>query len=435
MKPTTATRKVGKTDKNTKIVINQLDIRQIQRTVQDIETWRNAIKSAENIQFPRKIKLFDLYSDILLDAHLSSVIDKRKIAVLKSPITFAKDGNENEEIINLIKSPFFIQMIKDVLDCRFWGHTLIEFELGDTLIPHLIPRKHVVPEKGLILINQNDQSGIEFRETPYSNFMIEAGEINDLGLLCKAAQYVIYKRNCLGDYSQFSEIFGQPLRKGSYNPYDENSRTQLKTSMEEMGSSAWAIFPEGTNIEFVESASKTGSADLYSGLIEICNKEISKLILGQTLTTDQGEKGTQALGTVHAAVEEEIEFADKLFIQGFLNNEFKNFLLKHGFPADGEFNFVEDEVMSLTTRKDIDIALNGIIPISDDYFYEKYGIPKPDNYDELKKKMDEEKIANNNPFGFPPAGNPDPKKPNPKLQTPNSKLSFWDRYFFHLARR
>jgi len=428
---TTANRKAGKVESG-KIVTYQLDIRQIMRTVQDIQTWRQAITSAENINFPNKIKLFDLYYDLLLDAHLTSVIDARKTSVLKSPITFSKEGKENEVICKLIKSPQFLDMLDNILDTRYWGHTLIEFEPGQLLKPHLIPRKHVVPEKGIVIINQNDQNGIEYREPPYSNFMIEIGKPGDLGLLVKAAQYVIYKRNCLGDYSQYSEIFGQPLRKGTYNPYDEISRTELKKSMEEMGSSAWAIFPEGTNIEFIESASKTGSAELYKGLIELCNKEISKLILGETLTTDQGSLGTQALGNVHADVAEEKEYADKTFIINFLNNEFFEFLNNNGWPTDGEFSFQENEIISLKDDILIDEKLSAIIPLDDDYFYEHYGRPKPANYNELKKKMDEDKAANNNPFGFPTAGNQDPKT---KQQNITNKLNFWNRFsFFPIAR-
>ena len=37
-----------------------------------------------------------------------------------------------------------------------------------------------------------------------------------------------------------------------------------------------------------------------------CNNEIAKLILGNTLTTESSEKGTQALGTVHKKVEDKV---------------------------------------------------------------------------------------------------------------------------------
>ena len=425
----TAQRKKGKLPE--KIIINQLDIRQIQRTNVDIEKWRSAIQAAENINFPRKILLFDMYADILLDGHLSSVINKRKTAVLKSPITFTKDGKENEVICKIINTPSFVKLLDYLLDSRFWGHTLVEFEFRlNNFIAHLLPRKHVIPEKGLILIQQNDQDGIYYREPPVSNYILEAGEPGDLGLLVKAAQYVIYKRNCLGDYSQFSEIFGQPFRKGTYNPYDPNSRSELRNCLEEMGSGAWGIFPEGTNVEFIESNSKTGSNDVYSTLIDLCNAEISKLILGNTLTTEAGDKGARSLGEVHADVEGEIEFADKLFIKNILNFGFKDLLLKHGYPADGEFDFTEDETTSLTDRIAVDVQLNGIIPISDEYFYETYGIPKPENYQELKSKMDEAKAQRNNPFMYPV---PQTETVSKTKQAQN-RISLWDRIFFHEAR-
>ena len=46
--------------------------------------------------------------------------------------------------------------------------------------------------------------------------------------------------------------------------------------------------------------------DLYDKLCERCNNEISKLFLGNTLTTEASDKGTQALGTVHKDVEEKV---------------------------------------------------------------------------------------------------------------------------------
>ena len=48
----------------------------------DIADYMAAVRAAENVDFPRRYKLYDLYSDILLDTHLSSVIEKRRNAVL-----------------------------------------------------------------------------------------------------------------------------------------------------------------------------------------------------------------------------------------------------------------------------------------------------------------------------------------------------------------
>ena len=33
------------------------------------------------------------------------------------------------------------------------------------------------------------------------------------------------------------------------------------------------------------------------------------------------------------------------------------------------------------------------VPIDDDYFYEHYGVPKPENYDEIKQQQEERRQA------------------------------------------
>ena len=65
-------------------IIQKIEVTQIRRSSQDIESWRNAIKSAESTFFPRRTLLYDLYSEILLDGHLSAVIEKRKLSVMRN---------------------------------------------------------------------------------------------------------------------------------------------------------------------------------------------------------------------------------------------------------------------------------------------------------------------------------------------------------------
>ena len=50
----------------------------------DIGSYMNALRAAESIDFPQRAKLYDLFEDILMDPHLSSVINKRKSAILCS---------------------------------------------------------------------------------------------------------------------------------------------------------------------------------------------------------------------------------------------------------------------------------------------------------------------------------------------------------------
>ena len=38
----------------------------------DIDDYRRGVSEAERIDFPSRVKLYDLYSSVLLDAHLTS---------------------------------------------------------------------------------------------------------------------------------------------------------------------------------------------------------------------------------------------------------------------------------------------------------------------------------------------------------------------------
>ncbi|NCC88311.1 MAG: DUF935 family protein [Clostridia bacterium] len=383
---------IKKTTPNSGIIVQNINITPNYRKTQDIGTWRNAIRYAE-AKNPNRVELYDLYEDILLDGRLSSVIDKRKRAIRNSIWTFQSDNIVNDEITKLItKQPWFYNFLDDILDTIFWGHTAFEFNISNNTISYeIIPRKHVEPFRGIICKEQfllND--GINYRAEPFNRYVIEVGNKPYMGVLLKAAQYVIYKRGGFGDWAQFAEIFGMPFRVGTYDGYDENARIKLEEALRSMGGASHIVKPEGTNIEFIESKNTSGSNSLYDALIKACNTEISTLVLGNTLTTEQGEKGARALGDVHLQIEDTVHMSDVLYVSMVLNNQFKQLLLIHGINCEnGEFVRMESQELDLEKRIDIDVKLraNVKLPISDDYFYETYNIPKPDNYNELKEEI------------------------------------------------
>ena len=146
---------------------------------------------------------------------------------------------------------------------------------------------------------------------------MEVADRNSLGLLVKAAQYVIYKRGGFGDWAQYCELFGMPFRVAKYDGFDEKTRTELENALKAAGSAAYIVIPREADLNFIQN-NTTGSSILYDMLIDSCNKELSKLILGQTMTTEAG--GALAQVKVHQEVEMEIHFADKLFVKNILND-------------------------------------------------------------------------------------------------------------------
>ena len=391
---------VKKTKPNEGIVVQNIIVSTVNRKTQDISNWRDAIKRFENKDNPVRTPLYDLLDDILLDGHLESVTSKRTEAITNRDLLFVKDGTEDPEINKLLNSPGMISLIKDLHHTIYWGYTLIQVnriefdpESEQYVIDYdLIPRKHVHPEKGLECISK-DQNQVTrdflFKEPPLNKYMLWAGTEKGFGLLTKAAQYVIYKRGNFGDWAQFAEMFGMPFREGRYDDFDEKTRVALEKMMEAYGGANYAILPKGADFKLHEAVKGT-AGDLYKGLKDACNDEISKIILGNTLTTEQGDKGSRSLGEVHAEVEQSKFQSDQRFILAILNGPFKAILKTFGFNVGGGeiwFRSPNADWNQLKVKWEVISGISNKIPVDDDFIYEEFDIPKPENYEELKEQL------------------------------------------------
>lgn len=359
----------------------------------DIADYTEAVRAAENVDFSRRYKLYDLYADILMDTHLSCVIEKRRNAVLCSDIEFRRNGKPDETVNKQIRSPWFSRLVGDIIEAKFWGFTLCQFyREGEWVDYDLIPRKHADPVRRLILRHQTDITGTSWDEYPD---LLYVGRKDDLGLLAKAAPWVIYKRNTTGDWSQFSEVFGMPIQEYIYDSNDEESRQRAMDDAARAGSLAQFFHAKDTEFKLTEAGNKTGSAEVYERLCERCNNEISKLILGNTLTTESSETGTQALGTVHKKVEDKVTQADRLYVLDVLNYDMTDIFTRMGINTDGgEFCFPEQKDIDPTSKVNIitQLRTSFSLPIADDYLYEEFGIEKPAGYEQMKREQEEKRV-------------------------------------------
>lgn len=299
----------------------------------DVGDYMAAFKSAESVDLPNRAKLLDIIDEALTDAHLYAVVQKRKSAVLNSPIEFTRDGVPDEKIGEQLRSPWFQRLLNDILDIEQLGNTLLQFRREGKWINYdAIPRKHYCPIRRIIIQRQTDITGESF-----DNFsdLVLLGDPRDLGLLAKAALYVIYKRNALSDFAQFVELYGHPLKEGTYNAYDAEVRKKLTNDLYESGGSSVIVHPEGTNLTIHDASNKNATGQLYEGFMQFCNDELSKLELGNTLTTEVGDKGTQALGTVHQAGEDKIMMLSKQLVLNVLNYELTDIFTNLGFNTQG----------------------------------------------------------------------------------------------------
>lgn len=380
--------KIGKTYLG---VSNEIKVNNYRLISQDIQTWRRAIESAKSVTNPNRKLLYQLFDNILLDGHLQSVMEKRTMAITNQKIQWQSKGNKEQtnDFINeyVLNTPWFYNYNDLAMQHISFGHQLVELipENGYISKALEVPRENVFPEKNLVLYDPNNRTaGIDYLQDPtYSPYLIEIGSKTNLGKLIIAAQYVIYKRGGFGDWAQFAELFGMPFRVGKYNPYDDSTRRLLDEALQQMGGAGHVIVPEGTNLEFHDN-NQAGKSEVFSELINVCNAEISKLYLGQTMTTENGSSHSQS--ETHKNVEEEINLKDMILMEYHLNWELKDKLIAFGYPlADGKFIFPETSKIPKDKRIAIDVQLAQQIVIPDDYWYKTYGIPKPQGVEGKKE--------------------------------------------------
>lgn len=142
------------------------------------------------------------------------------------------------------------------------------------------------------------------------------------GLARAAGWSYLFKNYVLKDWVTFAEVYGQPLRVGKYGAgATDQDRERLLQAVANIGTDAAAIIPESMIIEFTE-ARQTGSVELYESFCQYLDAQISKAVLGQTLSTEipQGA-GSRAAAQVHDNVRRDIVSADARRLAATLNRD------------------------------------------------------------------------------------------------------------------
>ena len=384
-----------------KNIINLLDTRQTYHCTQSITRWKQAINAFENRENPNRVLLYDMYEDILLDGQLECTWQKRIDAILNRRITFVRDGEENDEVNRLLASTDMRRFVHEILNTIAYGFTLLqvnniyydEEKESFAIDFDLVPRKHVHPEAAFQCVSRDQHVATRdflFTEKPLSRYMVFCGSPLDKGLFIKAAPYVIYKRGAFGDWAQFSEMFGMPFREAIYDAYDDDTRQRINEFMKEWASEQFLVHNRDVEVKIHQTQGSAASADIYNKFIAVCDAAISKTILGNTLTTDQGDRGARSLGEVHLIEQTAKEQSDELFVLSVLNTQFRAVLKTFGIDAtNGYFQFAETETdwADMQAKWNVIQSVANRVPVSDDYIYEQMRIPKPDNYDQIKAQQ------------------------------------------------
>lgn len=355
------------------------------RNLKSLDAWHQAIAAAEDIYVPVRKSLYDLYKNIVLDTHLTAVMDNQRIIATTNIPWMCVDANGEEipEIQKHLDTTFFEDILTYAIESRFYGHSLMQIDWNAQKV-ELVPRENVNPRDKLVLPNALMPTlGVAYNEAPYDALTIEVGKPDNLGLLLKVAPWVILKRGDISDWATFCEVFGMPLRVGYYDASNPANLAQVDKAMKEMGGAGYLVMPDNSKVEFPSAGSTQGN-DVYDRFMRACDEQISKAIVAQTMTTENGSSKSQ--GEVHLEIQESLFAADRKLVERVLNEQLIPLIIAQGgvVPEGAKFKAAdEEEELSTKDRLEMDLRIHkevGRLPKA--YFAEEYNVEFVDDSDD-----------------------------------------------------
>lgn len=385
-------------------------------------------ESSANGWGPGVYSLFEEMED--KDAHLYSILQTRKNGVLARPrkiepaSTSEQDRETADWLSRMLNSlPHWDGALLHLLDSLAKGMAVIEiiwgYDAAGRIVPvELKPRsagRFSFGDSGELLLSEFDPLGIacserpgNYRDTnrplrmmreaapngssrqpkgrmPERKFMLMLFGATDerqygRGLCERVYWYWWFKKNNLKFWVMYNEKFGAPTVVAKHSPgLSSVERDRLLEIISSLQADAGVTLPEGITLQLLES-NRRGSAETYQQLANWCNEEMSRGVLGQTLTVGEGTRGGSfALAKVHEAVRFDYMRTDACMLMDAVNSQLVRWMIDfnfgESFPAPSWRVDLSPEVdQQIESAIDRQLLQMGV-PLPLRYFYEKYGRP------------------------------------------------------------
>ncbi len=348
---------------------NRFIAEQIIRKKVQIQDWRDALDEWELIDNPDRYKMMELYQEIELDDQVTAKTQAVQLRISGTEYYFY-DNKTKKELPDLKTSVFdkrwFLDFLNHTVDAIFYGHSLIQF--GDWNVKkgydhkqmEIVPRYLVCPEKGIVKHRSGDTSGIEFRGgNPFARHLVEIGGKKDKGLFASLAPLFIFKKNSLSFWQDFQQRYGEPILQIATDTMTSKNLDTYYDFILNRGNAGGLVTDVDDLVKILE-AEKTDAYKVYWQLISLCNDGISKVLEGQTMTTDSS--GGKYSGDVHADTALLFNLGRLKSIKYYINDELLPKMRRDGFDIS------DDEEFRWREFKNIDEIVNRIVKLAN-YFH------------------------------------------------------------------
>lgn len=357
------------------------------------------IPSTDPVQAARGGRL-DLYDPVKQDDQVKTCMQQRLDAVISTEweVEPGDSSRRSKKAADSLKAQLDAIRWDDV--CRkmlwgvFWGYSvaecLYERDGSEVTLADIRVRDRrrfgFGPDFNLKLQTNTAPMGETLPPAKFWHFAVGADHDDEpygLGLASWLYWPVYFKRHGLKVWFRYLDKFSMPTLKGTYPSGTQDAeRRKLLEAMRAMSTDSAVAIPEGMMIELLEAA-RSGSAD-YTSLHDRMNAAIAKVVLGQTMTTDQGSSRSQ--GEVHLQVRQDILKADADVLSQSFNSTVAAWLTHWNFGPDTPVPMVwrrveEGDDLDKLAERDERLFKIGFVPSLErvkETYGEGYELTKPE---------------------------------------------------------
>jgi phage gp29-like protein len=267
------------------------------------------------------------------DAHLSGIVETRSRLIAQAEYALAPPRGLEEDS-RALAAVSYCEAVLDSLNGfsdalgllnrgQVLGFQALEVEWAD-VVPialHLVPETEWRWETGVGLQYRNLKG--EWKQAEPDRFVINS----PLGFSTNIARRGVMRRLCYPwvlknyatmDWAAFVEIFGVPPRWAKYPTTWKEGDPRIATihdALEAMAASGTLAVPDSVELGALAAGGRAGTNSPHELFVEWADRQMSKAVLGQTLTTDtSGSTGTYAAAKVHNEVRLDMAQGDAMTV-------------------------------------------------------------------------------------------------------------------------
>ena len=331
-----------------------------------------------------------IYHEIRRDPHAFAILQKLKLEVVSrewkiTPASESRlDKKAANEVERQLKAINFDRLTKGLLGAVLkgfsvaeilWSSTSLGWEASAVKVKKQRRFRFTVDGALRILTRSNSMDG---EAVPERKFIIHRHTIDDddddpygVGIGSVLFWPAWLKRQVLAHWLRGTEKHATPTTVLQYEGnYDEKRQAQMTMVLRQMANDTGLVIPNTVTAELLESAN-AGGGDFFEKLARYLDELMSEAVLGETLTTNSGERGARSLGEVHNEIRIAIAKAASDLVCETIRDTLVRWIIELNYPGAGLpevwRDFSETEDLDKKVERDQKLHHMGYEPSDPDY--------------------------------------------------------------------